>query len=132
MSVKEGQELAKIEDIRYRLTLQKAKATLKKLEALLAIERNENERRAALFQIAKQRLALARADYERNTELFAKEIVAKKTLENSQNELELRRSEFEKARTELQSRQARIQTIEADLIAARAEVERLQEDLADT
>jgi RND family efflux transporter MFP subunit len=132
MSVKEGQELAKIEDTRYRLTLQKAKANLKKLEALLAIERNENERRTALFQIAKQRLALAQADYERNTELFEKEIVAKKTLENAQNELELRRSEFEKARTELQSRQARIQTIEADLIAARAEVERLQEDLADT
>lgn len=132
MSVKEGQELAKIEDTRYRLTLQKAKANLKKLEALLAIERNENERRGALFQIAKQRLALAQADYERNTELFEKEIVAKKTLENAQSERELRRSEFEKARSELQSRQARIQTIEADLIAATAEVERLQEDLADT
>jgi multidrug efflux pump subunit AcrA (membrane-fusion protein) len=132
MSVQEGQELAKIEDTRYRLTLQKAKANVKKLQALLAIERNENERRAALFQIAKQRLALAQADYERNLELFEKEIIAKKTLENAENETELRRSEFEKARSELQSRQARIQTIEADLIAAKAEVERLQEDLADT
>jgi membrane fusion protein (multidrug efflux system) len=132
MSVREGQELAKIEDTRYRLTLQKAKASVKKLKALLAIERNENERRAALFQIAKQRLALAQADYERNLELFEKEIIAKKTLENAENDTELRRSEFEKARSELQSRRARIQTIEADLIAARAEVERLQEDLADT
>jgi membrane fusion protein (multidrug efflux system) len=132
MSVRQGQELAKIEDTRYRLTLQKAKANVKKLQALLAIERNENERRAALFQIAKQRLALAQADYERNLELFEKEIIAKKTLENAENETELRRSEFEKARSELQSRRARIQTIEADLIAARAEVERLQEDLADT
>ena len=132
MPVKEDEQLAKIEDTRYRLTLQKAEANVKKLQALLAIERNENERRVALFQIAKQRLALAQADYERNLELFRKQIIAKKALENAENEKELRRSEFEKSRSELESRQARIQTIEADLIAARAEVERFQEDLADT
>lgn len=132
MAVRQNQELAKIEDTRYRLTLQKARANLKKLEALLAIERNENERRTAIFRIAEQRLALAQADYERNRELFEKEIIAKKTLEAAQNEMELRREEFEKARSELQSRQARIQTIEADLIGAKAEVDRLQEDLADT
>jgi membrane fusion protein (multidrug efflux system) len=132
MAVRQGQKLAKIEDTRYRLTLQKAKANLNKLHALLAIERHENERRTATFRIAKQRLALAQADYERNRELFEKEIIAKKTLEAAENEMELRREEFEKARSELQSRQARIQTIEADLIAAKAEVDRLQEDLADT
>jgi multidrug efflux pump subunit AcrA (membrane-fusion protein) len=132
MSVRQGQELAKIEDTRYRLTLQKARANFKKLQALLAIERNENERRTAVFRIAQQRLALAQADYERNRELFEKEIIAKKTLETAENEMELRRTEFEKARSELQSRQARIQTIEADLLAAKAEVGRLQEDLADT
>jgi membrane fusion protein (multidrug efflux system) len=132
MAVRQGQELAKIEDTRYRLTLQKAKANLKKLQALLAIEQNENKRRTAIFRIAKQRLALAQSDYERNRELFEKEIIAKKTLEAAENELELRREEFEKARSELQSRQARIQTIEADLTAARAEIDRLREDLADT
>jgi multidrug efflux system membrane fusion protein len=132
MPVRQGGELAKIEDTRYRLTLQKAKANLKKLQALLAIERTENERRTAVFRIAKQRLALAQADYERNRELFEKEIIAKKTLETAENEMELRRTEFEKARSELQTRQSRIQTIEADLVAARAEVDRLQEDLADT
>lgn len=132
MPVRQRQELAKIEDIRYRLTLQKAKAALKKLQGLLAIERNENERRTAIYQIAKQRLALAQTDHERNLELFEREIIAKKTLETAQNEMELRRSEFEKARSELQSRQARIQTIEADLTAARVEVDRLREDLADT
>ncbi|MFB0507769.1 MAG: efflux RND transporter periplasmic adaptor subunit [Thermodesulfobacteriota bacterium] len=130
--VQQGHEMARIEDTRYRLTLQKAKANLKKLEALLAIERNENERRTAIYRIAKQRLALAQSDYERNRELFEKEIISKKTLENTENEMELRRSEFEKARSELESRQARIQTIEADLMAARVEVDRLQEDLADT
>lgn len=132
MPVQQGQELAKIEDTRYRLTLQKAKANLKKLQALLAIERNENERRTAIYRIAKQRLALAEADYERNRELFEKEIIAKKTLETAENQMELRREEFEVARSKLQSRQARIQTIEADLIAARAEIDRLREDLADT
>jgi multidrug efflux pump subunit AcrA (membrane-fusion protein) len=132
MSVQRGQKLAKIKDTRYRLTLQKGKANLKKLQALLSIERTENERRTAVFRIAQQRLALAQADYERNRELFEKEIIARKTLETAQNEMELRRSEFEKARSELQSRQARIQTIEADLVAARAEIDRLQEDLADT
>ncbi len=132
MAVRQGQELARIEDTRYRLTLQKAEANLKKLEALLAIERNENERRTAIYRIAKQRLALAQADYERNRELFEKEIIAKKTLEAAENEMELRREQFEKARSELQSRQARIQTIEADLVSARAEVARLQEDLTDT
>ena len=132
MPVQQGQELARVEDTRYHLALQKAKANLKKLQALLVIERNENERRTAIYRIAKQRLALAQSDYERNLELFAKEIIAKKTLETAENEMELRRSEFEKARSELQSRQARIQTIEADLTAARVEVDRLQEDLADT
>ncbi|MFQ6078089.1 MAG: efflux RND transporter periplasmic adaptor subunit [Thermodesulfobacteriota bacterium] len=132
MPVQQEQELARIEDTRYRLTLQKAKANFKKLRALLAIERNENERRTAIYRIAKQRLALAQSDYERNRELFEKEIIAKKTLENAENEMELRRSEFEKARSELESRQARIQTIEADLMAARVEVDRLREDLADT
>ena len=132
MSVRKGQQLAQIEDTRYRLTLQKAKANLKKLQALLAIERNENERRTAIYRIVKQRLALAQADYERNVELFEKEIIAKKTLETAENQLELRRSEFENARSELQSRQARIQTIQADLSAAKAEIGRLQEDLADT
>ena len=132
MPVRQGQELAKIKDTRYHLTLRKAKANLKKLQALLAIERNENERRTAIYQIAKQRLALAQADHERNHELFEREIIAKKTLETAQNEMELRRSEFEKARSELQSRQARIQTIEADMTAARVEVDRLREDLADT
>jgi multidrug resistance efflux pump len=130
--VQQGQELARIEDTRYRLTLQKAKANLKKLQALLAIELNENQRRTAIYRITKQRLALAQSDYERNRELFEKEIIAKKTLENAENERELRRSEFEKARSELQSRQSRIQTIEADLMAARVEVDRLQEDVADT
>jgi len=132
MPVRQRQELAKIEDIRYRLTLQKAKAALKKFQGLLAIERNENERRTAIYRIAKQRLALAQADYERNLELFEKEIIAKKTLETAENEMELRRLEFEKARSELQSRQARIQTIEADLTAAKVEIDRLREDLADT
>ena len=132
MPVQQGQELAKIEDIRYRLTLQKAKANLKKFQALLAIERNENKRRTAIYRIAKQRLALAEADYERNRELFEKEIIAKKTLEIAENQMELRRSEFEIARSKLQSREARIQTVEADLSAAEAEVDRLQEDLADT
>ncbi|NIO07794.1 MAG: efflux RND transporter periplasmic adaptor subunit, partial [Deltaproteobacteria bacterium] len=132
MPVQRGQELAKIEDTRYRLTLQKAEANLKKLQALLAIERNENERRTAVYRIAKQRLTLAQADYERNRELFEKEIIAKKTLETAENQMELRREEFEVARSKLQSRQARIETIVADLIAARAEVDRLREDLGDT
>lgn len=132
MPVRYGQELAKIEDTRYRLTLQKAKANLKKLQALLTIERNENKRRTAVYRIAKQRLALAQADYERNRELFEKEIIAKKTLETAENQMELQRSEFEIARSKLQSREARIQTVEADLSAAEAEVDRLQEDLADT
>ncbi|NIO05584.1 MAG: hypothetical protein GTN74_13535, partial [Proteobacteria bacterium] len=66
MSVRRGQELARIEETRYRLTLQKAKANLKKLAALLQIERNENERRTTLYEIAKQRLSLAESEYERN------------------------------------------------------------------
>jgi len=132
MPVKQGEELAKIEDTRYHLALQKARANVKKLQALLKIEENENERRTAIYRIAKQRLALTEADYERNRELFQKEIVPKKTLETAENQLELRRSEFETARTELRSRQARIQTVQAELDAARAEVDRLEEDLKDT
>lgn len=132
MSVRRGQELARIEETRYRLTLQKAKANLKKLAALLQIERNENERRTTLYEIAKQRLSLAESEYERNRELFEKELIPKQTLEDTQNQMELRRSEFENARSEVQSRQARIQMIQADIIAARAEIDRLHEDLLDT
>lgn len=132
MPVRKGQELAKIEDKRYRFTLQKAKANLKKLEALLEIERNENERRTIVYKIANQRLALAESDYKRNLELFEKELIPKQTLEDAENQMELRRSEFENARSELQSRQARIKTIQADIMAAKAEIDRLREDLLDT
>jgi membrane fusion protein (multidrug efflux system) len=130
--VQKNQELARIEDRRYRLSLQKAKASLEKLRALLQIERNENERRTAVFRIAKQRLALAQSDYERKEELFEKELVAKQTLELAESQMELQRSEFERARSELQNRQARIKSIEADIASAKAEVDRIEEDLADT
>jgi multidrug efflux pump subunit AcrA (membrane-fusion protein) len=132
ITVQQGQELAKIEDTRYQLSLRKAEAALRKLQALLEIEQNENERRATTYRIAKQRLALARSEYERNVELLEKELIAKQTVERTETQMELFRSEFEKARSELQSRQARIQSIQADLAAARAEVDRIEEDLADT
>ncbi len=131
-TVHEDQKLAKIDDTRHRLSLQKAEAALRKLEALLEIERNENERRATIYRIAKQRLALAESEYERNRELFEKELIPKQALEKAENQMELRRSEFENARSEVESREARIQTIQADLAAAKAEIERLQEDLSDT
>jgi membrane fusion protein (multidrug efflux system) len=131
-AVRTNQELARIEDTRYRLSLQKAKAALGKLEALLEIEENENERRATIYRIAKQRLTLAKSEYERNQELFEKELISQQTLERAENQMELRRSEFENARSGIQSRKARIQSIQADLTAAGAEIDRLQEDLADT
>jgi len=130
--VKAGQELARLDQTRFRLSLQKAKAALRKLKALLEIERNENQRRAALFRIAKERLTLAESDYQRNLELFRKNLIAKQTLETAQNLVEIQRSEFERARSELKNRQARIRSILADIASAKAEIARLEEDLADT
>lgn len=132
MYVKGSQELARIEDIRYRLAIQKAKASVDKLRALLEIEENENQRRTALFRIAKQRLTLAQSDYDRKRELFEKDLIAAQTLELSESQLELQRSEYERARSDLQSRQARIKSIQADIASAKAELRRLNEDLADT
>lgn len=130
--VRAGEELARLDQTRFRLSLQKAKAVLRKLEALLEIERNENQRRAALFSIAKERLALAQSDYQRKLELFRKNLIAKQTLETAQNLVEIQRSEFERARSELKNRQARIRSILADMASAKAEIARLEEDLADT
>ncbi|MBW2057068.1 MAG: efflux RND transporter periplasmic adaptor subunit [Deltaproteobacteria bacterium] len=130
--VEKGEELVKIEDIRYRFTLQKARAAFRKLQALMEIERNENKRRAIMYRIAKQRLVLAQSDYKRNQKLFEKELISKKVLELAESQMEVRRSEYENARSELQSRQARIQSIQADLSAASAEIDRSQEDLEDT
>lgn len=131
-AVKKGEELARIEDIRYRLAFKKATAGLEKLQALLELEKNENEKRVLVYDIANQRFALAQSDYERHLELLKKEIIARKTLENAQNELEVRRSELEKARSDVQSREARIESIRAEMASARAEMDRLQEDLSDT
>jgi membrane fusion protein (multidrug efflux system) len=124
--------LARIEETRYHIALEKAQAALEKFRARLAIERNQNEERTAIYRIAQQRLELARSEYERQQSLFQKKLIAEQALELAESQVELRRSEFERARSELQSRQAHLRSIQADIASAEAEIRRLQEDLADT
>ncbi len=131
-AVKKGNKLAKIKDIRYRIALQKAEASLGKFQTLLEIEKNENEKRASLFQIAQQRLELARSDYERKQILFQKDLISKQALEMAESQMELQRSEFERARSELQNRQAHLKSIQADIASAKAETRRIKQDLSDT
>lgn len=130
--VTKDQELARIEDLRLTIALQKAKAALEKSRALLSIEQNQNKRRTALFSSAQQRLELAESDYKRKKTLWEKELISKQALELAESQVELQRSEFERARSELQSRDAFVQSIRADIAAAEAEIRRIEEDLADT
>ncbi|NIM97258.1 MAG: efflux RND transporter periplasmic adaptor subunit, partial [candidate division Zixibacteria bacterium] len=112
--------------------MEKAKASLNKFKALLKIERSENEKRAALFKIAKQRFELAKSDYGRKKVLYEGRLIAQQELELAESQLELQRSELENARSELQKRESRIQSVQADIASAEAEIKRLKEDLSDT
>ena len=131
-SVHRGKELAWIEDVRYRIALDKAKATKAKFEALLEIERSENEKREALHRIAKQRLELSQSEYERKQALYKEKLIAKQALELAESQMELQRSEFERALSELRKRKFRIRSNQADIASAEAEIKRLKEDLSDT
>jgi RND family efflux transporter MFP subunit len=130
--VQGGQELTRIQDIRYRIALKKAEAALEKFKTLLEIERNENEKRESLYRIAQQRLELAQSEYDRKDKLFQKNLIAQQALEIAESQMELRRSEFERTRSDLQSRKARIQSIQADIASAKAEIRSIQEDISDT
>ena len=131
-SVSKGEVLGRIEETRYKIALEKAEASLNKFKALLKIERSENEKRAALFNIAKQRFELAKSDYGRKKVLEEGKLIAKQELEIAESQLELRRSELENARSELRKRESRIQSVQADIASAKAEIKRLKEDLSDT
>ena len=131
-AVQAGQELARLEETRYHIALEKAQAALEKFRARLAIERYENEERTAIHRIAQQRLELARSEYKRQRLLFQKQLIAEQALEVAESQVELQRSEFERARSELQSRQAHLRSIQADIASAEAELRGFQEDLADT
>jgi multidrug efflux pump subunit AcrA (membrane-fusion protein) len=131
-SVTKGEMLARIEETRYEIALEKAKASLNKFKALLKIERSDNEKRAALFNIAKQRFELAKSDYGRKKVLHEGKLIAKQALEIAESQLELQRSELENARSELRKRESRIQSVQADIASAEAEIKRLKEDLSDT
>jgi membrane fusion protein (multidrug efflux system) len=131
-SVSKGEVLGRIEETRYEIALEKAEASLNKFKALRMIERRENEKRAALFNIAKQRFELAKSDYGRKKVLHEGKLIAKQELELAESQLELQRSELENARSELQKRESRIQSVQADIASAEAEIKRLREDLSDT
>jgi multidrug efflux pump subunit AcrA (membrane-fusion protein) len=131
-SVSRGEVLGRIEETRYEIALEKAEASLNKFKALLKIERSENEKRAALFNIAKQRFELAKSDYGRKKILHEGKLIAKQQLEIAESQLELQRSELENARSELRKRESRIQSVQADIASAQAEIKRLKEDLSDT
>ncbi len=131
-SVSKGEVLGRIEETRYEIALEKAEASLNKFKALLKIERSENEKRAALFNIAKQRFELAKSDYGRKKVLHEGKLIAKQELEIAESQLELQRSELENARSELRKRESRIQSVQADIASAEAEIKRLKEDLSDT
>jgi multidrug efflux pump subunit AcrA (membrane-fusion protein) len=131
-SVSKGEVLGRIEETRYRIALEKAKASLNKFKALLKIERSENEKREALYNIAKQRFELAQSEYDRKKLLFQEKLIAQQDLELSESQLELQRSELENARSELRKRESQIQSVQADIAAAEAEIKGLKEDLSDT
>jgi len=131
-SVSKGEVLGRIEETRYRIALEKAKASLNKFKALLKVERSENEKREALYNIAKQRFELAQSEYDRKKLLFQEKLIAQQDLELSESQLELQRSELENARSELRKRESQIQSVQADIAAAEAEIKGLKEDLSDT
>jgi multidrug efflux pump subunit AcrA (membrane-fusion protein) len=131
-SVSKGEVMGRIEETRYGIALEKAEASLNKFKALLKIERSDNEKRLALYNIAKQRFELARSDYDRKKVLYEGKLIAKQELEIAESQLELQRSELENARSELRKRESRIQSVQADIASAEAEIKRLKEDLSDT
>ena len=64
---------------------------------------------------AKVALETAKSEYQRNKELFDKKLVAKRTLEESQNQLAATNSQYENAQKEVESQQETIKSQEENI-----------------
>ncbi len=111
-------------------SLNQDKIGLKQAEIALAQARLTLERANVNVQSAKITFETAEAEYKRNKELFDKELVSKRTLEESQKQHILSTSQYETAQKEVQSQKETIKSQEENIKSMRQAIESREATLA--
>ena len=111
-------------------SLNQDKIGLKQAEIALAQARLTLERANVNVQSAKITFETAAAEYKRNKELFDKELVSKRTLEESQKQHILSTSQYETAQKEVESQKETIKSQEENIKSMRQAIESREATLA--
>ena len=98
-----------------QIDLNRDKIGLKQAEIALAQAKLSLARAETSVASAKVALETAESEYNRNKKLFDKELVSKRTLEESQNQLAGARSQYENAEKEVESQQETIKSQEENI-----------------
>ena len=111
-------------------SLNQDKIGLKQAEIALAQANLTLERANVNVQSAKITFETAEAEYKRNKELFDKELVSKRTLEESQKQHILSTSQYETAQKEVESQKETIKSQEENIKSMRQAIESREATLA--
>ncbi|MFQ5691923.1 MAG: efflux RND transporter periplasmic adaptor subunit, partial [Nitrospinota bacterium] len=130
--VNKGTVLAEIDPTPFRIEVSYRKALLARAQAELRRAKAVTIRQKALIAINREKLRLARAEWERLKGLFRRALTAQQEMERS--ELLVRRSqeELERAESALEEAEGQEAMATANVEAARAELSRAQQALEDT
>jgi putative peptide zinc metalloprotease protein len=131
--VTSNQVIARLDDMEYRAEKLKTEAEIAKWQAELDLLQKgpldeEIEQLQKLVEKARMKVTFAEREFNRISELFAKNLIASTEYEKAKEELSLRRKELEQAESDLEVLYAGYRT--EKIKAAQAEVERLRSSLA--
>jgi len=128
-TVRANQIIARLDDMEYRAERMKNEAEMSKWQAELDLLEagplsEEIGRLKNLVEQAKMKVSFAEREFNRVSELFAKDLIASAEYDKAKEELSLRRKELEQAESDLDVLYAEYRP--EKIKAAQAEVERLQ------
>ncbi len=115
--VNKGQKLAKIDPEMYLRTYEKTEASLKTSQA------NEANARARLVQ-SKSQFTKSKLDFDRNTELWQKNVISDADYESAKSTYEVAQADVEAAEESLKSSQFQVSSAKASLKEAKENLNR--------
>ncbi|MFQ6672121.1 MAG: efflux RND transporter periplasmic adaptor subunit, partial [Candidatus Tectimicrobiota bacterium] len=127
-----GQLVAQIKRTSYEIARREAEALLAQRRAAYEEQRRDSEKRAVLFKIAEESVALVKAEADRMEALYNEGVVSKSENDTSRERLTQARSEYERRRSEYRSADAALSRVAAEIAQAEARLARAKEDLANT
>ena len=112
-----------------QIDLNRDQIGLKQAEIALAQAKLTLDRANTSVKSAKVTLDTAESEYNRNQELFEKKLVAKRTLEESQNQLSNARSQYDNAKKEVESQQETVKSQEENINVRKEAIQSSQSTL---